>query len=143
MNWMRSFVPCLALLFMLLFCPALSLGAEGDEAAALKAAEAWLALVDQGSYTLSWEQAAEYFKGAVAKEEWDSTLVGVRKPLGAVVSRTVASKTYATSLPGAPDGEYVVIEFNTSFENKEMAVETVTPMKEADGVWRVSGYYIH
>jgi hypothetical protein len=45
-------------------------------------------------------------------------------------------------LPGAPDGQYVVIQFETSFENKHNAVETVTPMLEPNGQWRVSGYYI-
>jgi hypothetical protein len=45
-------------------------------------------------------------------------------------------------LPGAPDGEYVVIQFETSFENKKSAIETVTPMIEINGGWRVSGYFI-
>ena len=66
----------------------------------------------------------------------------VRKPLGQTVSRSLKSKQYQTVLPGAPDGEYVVIQFNTSFEHKRSAVETVTPMKDKDGKWRVSGYYI-
>ena len=48
----------------------------------------------------------------------------------------------ATSLPGAPDGEYVVIQFEASFGNKRASVETVTPMLDKDGQWRVSGYYI-
>jgi hypothetical protein len=52
------------------------------------------------------------------------------------------TKNYKTSLPGAPDGEYVVIQFGTSFENKKTAIETVTPMLDKDGKWRVSGYYI-
>jgi hypothetical protein len=46
-----------------------------------------------------------------------------------------------SSLPGAPDGSYVVIELSTSFEKKAEAIETVTPMLE-EGVWRVSGYFI-
>ena len=46
------------------------------------------------------------------------------------------------SLPGAPDGEYVVLQFDTSFANKKEAVETVTPMLDKDGKWKVSGYYI-
>lgn len=50
--------------------------------------------------------------------------------------------SYMTSLPGAPDGEYVVVQFETSFTNKKAAAETVTPMLENDGQWRVSGYYI-
>jgi hypothetical protein len=28
------------------------------------------------------------------------------------------------------------------FTNKKEAVETVTPMKDEDGFWRVSGYYV-
>jgi hypothetical protein len=112
------------------------------ENAAVLAAQQWLAIVDGEEYAKSWEEAAEYFKGAVAQEQWEQSLQGVRKPLGKVISRKIKSKTCVTSLPGAPDGEYVVIQFETSFENKESAVETVTPMKDADGKWRVSGYYI-
>jgi hypothetical protein len=35
-----------------------------------------------------------------------------------------------------------VIQFRASFENKKSAVETVTPMKDEDGQWRVSGYFM-
>ena len=66
----------------------------------------------------------------------------VRVPLGKLLSRKVKSAAYHTSLPGAPDGRYVVIQFETSFENKQSAIETVTPMADPDGQWRVSGYYI-
>ena len=54
----------------------------------------------------------------------------------------MVSKTYAEALPGAPDGKYVVVQYRTSFERKESAVETVTPMLDEDGRWRVSGYFI-
>jgi hypothetical protein len=67
---------------------------------------------------------------------------GARQPLGKLVSREFKSTHYTTSAPGAPDGQYVIIQYNTSFENKKSAVETVTPMLEQDGKWRVSGYYI-
>jgi hypothetical protein len=59
-----------------------------------------------------------------------------------VVARKLKSKQYTRTLPGAPDGEYVVIQYETTFENKQSATETVTPMLDKDGVWRVSGYYI-
>ncbi len=78
----------------------------------------------------------------LTKEKWEQALEGVRPPLGKVLSRKVKSKQYATSLPGAPDGEYVVIQFETSFANKSTATETVTPMKDEDGKWRVSGYFV-
>jgi hypothetical protein len=70
------------------------------------------------------------------------SLRAARKPLGELVSRKLKSANFMTSLPGAPDGEYVVLQFETAFENKKSAVETITPMLEKDGKWRVSGYYI-
>jgi hypothetical protein len=113
-----------------------------NEKAAQSAAEAWLALVDAGNYPQSWSDAAGYFKKAIDQPGWQKALDATRTPLGKMLLRTLKSAKYATSLPGAPDGEYVVIQFDTSFERKQTAVETVTPMKEPDGTWRVSGYLI-
>lgn len=113
-----------------------------NEKAAQAAAEAWLALVDAGNYAQSWTDASTLFRRAIDQAGWEKALTGVRTPLGSVVSRSLKSAKYATSLPGAPDGEYVVIQYDTSFTNKRNAVETVTPMKEPDGSWRVSGYFI-
>ena len=80
--------------------------------------------------------------GGRGRDENVQSLEAVRRPLGELVSRVLESKLYATELPGAPDGEYVVIQFTTSFANKRSAIETVTPRRHADGEWRVSGYYI-
>ena len=112
------------------------------EKAAVTAAEKWLLLVDAGKYEQSWKEAAEYFKNAVSQDKWRHSLQAVRNPLGRLISRKVKTQVYKTSLPGAPDGEYVVIQFETSFKSKKAAVETVTPMMDKNGVWRVSGYYI-
>lgn len=65
-----------------------------------------------------------------------------RVPLGKVQSRKLKSATYTKTLPGAPDGQYVVLQYESSFEHKQSAVETVTPMLDNDGKWRVSGYFI-
>ncbi len=105
-------------------------------------AQAWLAVVDAGSYDQSWGAAAAYFRGAVGEDQWHQTMVAVRRPLGRVLSRKAAATTHVTELPGAPDGQYVVVQFSTSFENKRVAVETVTPMMQNDGSWGVAGYFI-
>ena len=115
---------------------------EASEKAAQAAAKKWLALVDQGKYAESWENAASYFKNAVPETQWLQSMKGARQPLGKMVTRRPLSATFATSLPGAPDGQYVVIQYSTSFENKASAVETVTPMRDPDQQWRVSGYFI-
>jgi len=69
----------------------------------------------------------EYFRKYVSEDQWKISLGRHRKPLGKVLSMKVINSTYYTALPGAPDGQYVVIQFETSFENKHNAVETVTP----------------
>ena len=112
------------------------------EKQAVAAAESWLALVDGSKYGESWDAAAEYLKNAVSKEDFVKSLTAARKPLGKMKNREVKSKEYRTSLPGAPDGQYVVIQFKTSLENKKSAIETVTPMLDKGGKWKVSGYYI-
>jgi hypothetical protein len=115
---------------------------EVAEKAAVTASNTWLSLVDGENYAESWNQAAGLFKAAVTKEQWQNTVKAVRVPLGKVMTRRLKSKQYTKTLPGAPDGEYVVIQYETTFENKKSAVETVTPMLDKDGKWRVSGYYI-
>jgi hypothetical protein len=109
---------------------------------AKQAAESWLTLIDAGKYGDSWNQAAQIFKVQIKKGQWETTVRAVRGPLGVLKSRTLKSATSRTSLPGAPDGEYVIIQYESSFENKQSAVETVTPMRDKDGAWRVSGYQI-
>jgi len=115
---------------------------EVAEKAAATAAGAWVSLVDGGDYAESWNQTAGFFKNAVTKEQWQQSLKAVRAPLGKMVARKLKSKQYTKTLPGVPDGECVVIQYETTFENKKSAIETVTPMLDKDGKWRVSGYYI-
>ena len=116
---------------------------EGSpEATASEQAQSWLALVDRGQYEESWNASAKLFRTAVTRDKWKDTIAAVRDPLGKVISRRLKSAPFKEALPGAPDGKYVVIQFETSFEKKKAAVETITPMQEPDGAWRVSGYFI-
>jgi hypothetical protein len=136
-------IPYIVLLCILLASVSFVKADSDTENTAISEAVKWLAEVDEGQYEESWENSAEFFQNAVKKGQWVQSLQVVRKPLGNLVSRELKNSTYKTSLPGAPDGQYVVIQFKTSFENKKSAIETVTPMMDKDGNWRVSGYYIN
>ncbi len=127
-------------IFTLYSCSSSNISQE--ETAAVDAAKAWLSLVDGERYAESWEESAPFFKSAVGKEQWIQTIQSVRKPFGKNISRELKEKRYRSHLPGAPDGEYVVIQFKASFINKNSAIETVTPMLDKDGKWRVSGYFM-
>ncbi len=114
---------------------------EIDTVPATRAAVAWLAIIDSGQYGKSWDAAAEVFKTGVTQSQWESMVAPVRGKVGNLVTRKPSSVKYVRDLPNAPPGEYVVIQYSTQFE-RGLFTETVTPMKQADGSWKVSGYYI-
>ena len=115
--------------------------AETNEAAAARGAEAWLKLIDTGQYGASWDEASSTFRKAVPRASWEQKAAAAREPLGKVLDRKLAAKQLAHELPGAPDGTYVVLSFDSRFEHKERAHETVTMMLE-DGKFRGAGYFI-
>jgi len=63
-----------------------------------------------------------------------------RTPLGKTVNRTLKTATHLKNVPNMPEGSYVITQFDTEFEKKKNMLETVTLMKEADSVWRVTGF---
>lgn len=142
---MRSLrIPLVMLLSACLFAFAASVPA-GDAREidhAVRAAEAWLALVDAGDYDGSWTTAAPVFQSGVGKAEWAKAASDARTPLGRVVSRIFVSADRATSLPGVPAGQYVVIRYETEFHDGGKHVETITPAIDGDGKWKVAGYYV-
>ena len=144
---MKRFTSVAAILALVLFC-ALATNAQAGKATddnveqAKVAALAWLPLIDSGAYSKSWDESSELFRESIGKAKWETSMRVFRLPFGDVVSREFKEAEYKTSLDGAPDGEYVVIQFTTSFERKVTALELVTPKKDSDGVWRVTGYYV-
>ena len=114
---------------------------DAEVDAAVGAAGRWVTLVDAGKYRESYERSASVFRAAVTGAQWEEAARAARVPLGKVISRELTGAQLTTTLPGAPEGRYVAIQYRTSFEKKPSAVETVTPMKD-DGEWRISGYYI-
>ena len=121
---------------------ALSFAATTPEQAAQKSAEQWLALVDAGKYSQSWKETAPYFQRNVPQDQWEVNGKHIRESFGNVISRKLKSAQYTKSVPGAADGEYVILQFDTSFAKKKSAVETITPMRDKDGHWKVSGYFV-
>ena len=109
----RIVIVCFVAIGLILGSTIVMAARSDTEKAAIASAEKWLRIVDKGKYSESWEESSEYFKQAVTQDQWEQALKAVREPLGKFISRKVKSATYTTSLPGAPDGQYVVIQFNT------------------------------
>lgn len=120
--------------------------AAGQRASAVhkgqEAAAAWLDLLDSGQYAASWDQAAPQFKAGVSKPGWVAAMRALRAPLGPVRARRLKWASYTESLPTPPSGQYVILDYETRFDNRASAVETVTPVQDPNGEWKVAAYYI-
>lgn len=102
----------------------------------------WLAVVDSGDYSASWSRASKSFRSALSEEGWIEKVRMARGPLGEVSSRLMRRATAEKNPEGAPDGDYIIVTYDSSFENKAEATETHTLINEPDGAWRTAGYFI-
>lgn len=139
---MKAHLKFLALLLLVIGCLGATFAGPEDVKAADDAAQKWLALVDDGKYGESWDQAAGLFKEKLTKDQWQKALTQVRAPLGKMESRQFKLAEFKTEVPGAPPGQYMILQYRTKFANGVPMIETITPMLDKDGTWRVSGYYI-
>lgn len=122
--------------------PVAAQAAPVSDPASLPRAKTFLAEVDQGDWEGSWNATGRFFQAQVTAEKWAEAIEPVRAPLGKIVSRKLASVDSKTNLPGAPDGEYELLQFETQFSSLEKpAIETVVMLKGADG-WEVVGFFI-
>jgi hypothetical protein len=128
----------LAIAFALLLPVAALADPSGDAA---NAAKAWVALVDAGNYAQSYSDASALLKARITQDQWAQSAKPVHDTLGAVVSREPAGVDMMKALPGAPDGEYAIVHFKTTFAKKADAKETVTMMMDG-GKWKSAGYFI-
>lgn len=137
----RSQIMVLAvvLLMVLITGPVLA-GTPEEEAQ--QAAKSWLNLVDTGKYVESWKSAATLLKEKTSMDKWVKDFGVEHQKLGKVLSRKLKSAVYTKKLKDAPGIEGVVIKFDSSFPKMQQAIETIIPTREADGKWRVAGYWI-
>lgn len=111
-------------------------------AQATAAGSAWVSLLDAGELEASWDSAALAFQAAVSRREWLQAVMQARGPFEPFGTRTLVGAQFHATLPNAPPGPYVILSYQTAVEGNRTVIETVVPMRLADGRWRVSGYFV-
>lgn len=119
-----------------------SKGSDTAPAAAAESAQAWVATLDSGNYSEAWEDAAATMRSTMSQVDFDKGMQSIRAPLGKVKSRDTKSQRRVTHPPGLPEGDYWMIAYNTTFENKSNVAETLVLALEQDGNWKVAGYLL-
>ncbi len=97
---------------------------RNDETVAQEVALQWLRFVDSGQYEESWRHMAEFARAKIAAGEMAEKLSSARAPLGNVVSRDFVKSAVLEKVDGAA------------------LDESVPPCLEADGQFKVAGYYL-
>jgi len=117
------------------------IASESVASESANAARSWIAFLDAGRWEESWGNAGSLFRSQILAAQWVATIKSVRQPLGKSTTRTLQRVTRSSSLPGAPAGEYEVVEFQTNFAQRQETTETVVLAREASG-WKVVGYFV-
>jgi uncharacterized protein (TIGR03067 family) len=105
-------------------------------AAATKAAETWLALMDAGEVEKAWDQSSALAHKALGREEAIKSYQNLRRVVGKLKWRMVYQRDYAATRPGLPPGDYVKIDYAAYFETLKETSESVFMAREKDGQWR-------
>lgn len=132
------------LLVLLAMVTVLAAPASANEArtrAAIEAAGAWLALLDDGKSAEAYAEAGADFRSTVSAEAWKAAVDGRVAELGSVQARQPAKVNYFPAPEGAESGDWVMIKFVSAFANRGQVSETVTVIRYPEQ-WSVSGYYI-
>lgn len=108
--------------------------------AAKQAAQDWFVLLDADKYKATWEEGATFFKSKISAEQWAAQIRRAHRSLDSLQSRSLAAARYTTSMPNAPEGEYVFAQYRATYGDQN-TVETVS-LKKDQGEWRVAGYFI-
>ncbi|MFL5342374.1 MAG: protein kinase domain-containing protein [Gemmataceae bacterium] len=101
-------------------------------AAATKAADAWLKLIDDGKYADAWEHSDSVAKQRTPKEDFVRAYEKRAQELGKQKSREFRS--------GTSRGEMVSISYTSSFENLNEATESLSMKRDVDGDWHMLGH---
>lgn len=130
-----------AALCVLLCLASPAIGQDPRTIAVQSAARAWLAYVDRGDAQGAWKAAGKKFQATLTAEAWAAQLKKAQDKIGRATQRTVGPTRFESSIAGLPDGDYAQILFRTRFAKKPDAGEVLTLEREADGQWRVVGYF--
>ena len=112
-----------------------------EELAAQRQALGFLGYLDQGRFADSYAYTGMLIRAQLDRDAFSAQIQKTRAGTGALQSRELIDAGYTTTVPGAPEGQYVVLHYHASFANRQDAVETLT-LAFAKGYWRVVGYYI-
>jgi hypothetical protein len=88
-------------------------------------AGSYLGLLDQDRYEEAWLAMSDFFQALNDKAQWQSRQQVIRDVYGSLLSRKFLRISYRQSYSQSPDGKYVIVQYESIFQNKADTYETV------------------
>src|SRR5580704_9249117 len=82
-----------------------------DEQAAERQALGFVGYLDHGRYADSYAYTGMLIRAQLDRDSFAKQLEKARAGTGALLSRELIDASYATTVPGAPEGQYVVLHY--------------------------------
>ena len=111
--------------------------AESEVAAAARAAEDFLKLIDESRWADSYAATGAQFRQLNTLKRWAEVSEKVRPPLGKLLTRNLTTNEY---VPAPPEG-YRLVKFTSSYADGTNQVESLSLAWEV-GAWKVVGIVI-
>lgn len=105
-------------------------------------AKEYVTELDQGLYAQSWEKSGFLFRQTVSQNDWVKSLNLIRKPLGKAMSRKLGERRMIKDPYNLLKGQFMVVEFDTSFEHAPEGRELLILRSGSDDVWHVASYEV-
>jgi Protein of unknown function (DUF4019) len=129
------------LVLFICICFSSSVSAELFSSEALLSAEAFVVEIDKNDYRSAYANAAPILKLISQQDAWVKQQGLSFRLLGKSLKRQLMTVRSRESYPGFPDGNYLIVCYQTQTEYKSKAIEVLL-LKEQGQVWQVCKYSI-
>ncbi len=108
---------------------------------AIEAAEDFARSIDNEEFQEAYLNSASLLQLLHSEEDWIRSIRPTRDLLGQTLERSIKAVKMTSEYFGLPDGNYVLVYFETKMENKKKAAEIVL-MCEENTIWQPCSYSI-
>jgi hypothetical protein len=112
-----------------------------NQSIAIETAEKFFELIEHGELEQAFNSTTEIHKDHKVKEAWINSNLIQKKYYGSFINRSIKTITSKTTIPGHPDGTYLTVIYETTFQNKEKVYERIDLMLVSENIWKVTEYF--
>ncbi len=115
--------------------------AETFSSQAIAIAETFSTTIDAQNYQAAYQSGSKLLHLTSPEDQWISETERTREVLGTALQRKLKAVKSISTYPGLPDGEYMLVYFETKMERKEKAAEVLL-VAQINGAWEVCSYHL-